>query len=243
MAFLEQPIPHFSWIENEHCIAGFSTRKGGASTGVYASMNTGLHSADNPALVLQNRATFFNALAPQCSIAHLRQIHSAKIVRVDSSFVNDTEADGFFTTQKGVVLSISIADCGSVLFHDKHFSLIAALHCGWRSTRDGIIQNMLAELSSFVDPSELTAYIGPMIAQENYEVGSEFLDYFPKKFLATQNGSLHLDLNGCVEELLKAQGVGSIFNPKIDTYSKPDLFFSYRRDGLTGRMCSFIGLK
>ena len=243
MTYLEQPIAHYSWVNNEHCIAGFSTRKGGASSGVYASMNTGLHSADNHALVLQNRATFFNALAPQCTIANLRQIHSADIVRVDSSFVNDTEADGFFTTEKGVILSISIADCGSVLFHDKHFSLVAALHCGWRGTRDGIIQNMLVQLSKFVDPSELTAYIGPMIAQENYEVSDEFLYYFPKEFLAMQNGSLHLDLNGCVEEILQTQGVGTIHNAKLDTYANPEQFFPYRRDGQTGRMCSFIALK
>lgn len=243
MSFSEQPIPHFSWINNKYCIAGFSTRKGGASSGVYESMNTGLHSQDNQTLVSQNRATFFNALAPKFTIANLHQIHSANIVRVDSSFINDTEADGFFTTEKGIILSISLADCGSVLFHNKNFSIVAALHCGWRGTRDGVIQNMLAQLAPFVAPSELTAYIGPMIQQENYEVGNEFLDYFPKKFLASQNGTLHFNLNGCVEEILQQQGVGTIYNEKLDTYSNQNLFFSYRRDGQTGRMCSFIGLK
>lgn len=243
MIYKETPIPHFSWFENDYCLAGFSTRKGGFSEGVYSSMNTGLHSKDNHDVVLQNRKLFFDSVAPQCKVMNLKQIHSAKIVCVDSSFQNDTEADGFFTTEKGIVLSISIADCGSVLFHDDAFSIIAGLHCGWRGTRDGIVQNMLSELSKLTDIQNLTAYIGPMIQQESYEVGEEFLDYFPHEFLTKRDNSLYLDLNGCVESILRENGVGTIHNAKLDTFSNPDLFYSYRRDGQTGRMCSFIGLK
>lgn len=243
LKYNEKSIPHYEWLANERCVAGFSTRKGGISSGVYASMNTGLHSLDAPENVRTNRQRLFEAVAPGFSIANLHQIHSAKIVEVDENFENDTEADGFFTTRSGILLTISIADCGSVLFHDKDFSVIAGLHCGWRGTRDGIIQTMVEKLSSFAQPQNLTAYIGPMIAQENYEVGQEFHDYFPEKFLIPHGNSLHLDLNSCVASILQECGIGTIHNANLDTFTNPDLFFSYRRDGKTGRMCSFIGKK
>lgn len=243
MIFPESPIPHYSWIDNNQCVAGFSTRKGGVSSGIYESMNVGLHSKDKPENVRENRARFFNAVAPGFKVVNLHQIHSAKVVRVDSSFINDTEADGFYTTERNILLTISIADCGSVIFHDKDFSIIAGLHCGWRGTRDGIIQNMISELSKFVNPQDLTAYIGPMIQKDSYEVGQEFRNYFPEKFLYETGNSLHFDLNARVESILKEENVGTIYNAKLDTFTNPNLFFSYRRDGQTGRMCSFIGKK
>lgn len=235
-------IPHFEWIRNSKCVAGFSTRQGGVSNGVYASMNVGLHSKDLPENVLENRQRFFNVVAPNMRVVNLHQIHSADVVRVTSSFKNDTEADGFFTTERGTLLTISIADCGSILFHDKDFSLIAGLHCGWRGTRDGIIQNMVAELSHLINPQNLTAYIGPMISKENYEVGEEFYDFFPEQYIIRRNNTRYLDLNGRVEDILCETGVGCIYNASLDTFSNPELFFSYRRDGVTGRMCSYIGL-
>ncbi len=243
MQYVETDIPHFEWINNPQCIAGFSTRKGGVSSGVYASMNVGLHSKDEHENVLENRSRLFQQVTPQFKILNLHQIHSADVIRVDASFVNDYEADGFFTTEKGLLLTISIADCGSVLFHDKDFTIIGGLHCGWRGTRDGIIQNMITTLSQFANPQNLVAYIGPMIQKENYEVGAEFRDFFPHKFMEERNNSLYLDLNGCVETILQDCNVGEIHNSRLDTFSNPETFFSYRRDGATGRMCSFIGLK
>lgn len=243
MVYAAEPIPHYVWIDNPQCVAGYSTRLGGLSEGVYACMNTGLHSKDNPDVVRKNRDMFFKATAPGLAVKNLHQIHSAKVVRVDSHFVNDTEADGFYTTEKGLVLSISIADCGSVLFHDDAFSIIGGLHCGWKGTRDGVIQALVKELCQFTQPERLTAYIGPMIQKDNYEVGNEFYDYFPHEFLEKRNGSLYLDLNGRVESLLRKLHIGTIHNANMDTFSNPEMFFSYRRDGITGRMCSYIGLK
>lgn len=243
MQIIETPIPHGLWLDTDTCIAGFSTRKGGVSSGVYESMNTGLHSKDDAKNVKQNRQLFFDVVAPGFRVANLKQIHSADIVRVDSFFCNDVEADGFYTTEKGVILSVSIADCGSVLFHNDDFSLIAGLHCGWKGTRDGIIQNMVKILSGFSHPQSLTAYVGPMIQQENYQVGEEFLGFFPRQFFCQKEGSYYFDLNSCVEQILHDCNVGTVYNAKLDTFSNKDLFYSYRRDGQTGRMCSYIGLK
>ncbi|MCQ2959502.1 MAG: peptidoglycan editing factor PgeF [Bacteroidales bacterium] len=243
LQYKETPLPYFEWLNTNTCIAGFSTRKGGVSQGVYNSMNTGLHSEDKQENIKKNRHLLFNAIAPSLTVSNLRQVHSAKIVEVDDSFVNDSEADGFFTRRKGVMLSISIADCGSILFHDEDFSIIAGLHCGWRGTRDGIIQNMVKILSQYVEPQKIHAYIGPMISGENYEVGKEFLNYFPNDFFSEKNNSLYFNLNKTVESTLQNLNIGTIHNANLDTYSNPELFFSYRRDGKTGRMCSFIGLK
>ena len=168
---------------------------------------------------------------------------SLSMLKDKKDYEKEVQADGFYTTERGVLLTISIADCGSVLFHDDDFTVVGALHCGWRGTRDGVIQNMLRELSQFVEQQKLSAYIGPMISKENYEVGPEFQEYFPTEFLTARNNSLYLDLNGCVEAILREGNVGKIYNAQLDTFSNPDLFFSYRRDGQTGRMCSFIGLK
>jgi len=236
-------VPYFEWIDTTQCVAGFSTRRGGVSQGVYASMNVGLHSKDDHELVVANRKNLFSTVAQELKPVNLHQIHSADIIRVEKDYEKEVQADGFYTTERGVLLTISIADCGSVLFHDDDFTVVGALHCGWRGTRDGVIQNMLRELLQFVEPQKLSAYIGPMISKENYEVGPEFQEYFPTEFLTARNNSLYLDLNGCVEAILREGNVGKIYNAQLDTFSNPDLFFSYRRDGQTGRMCSFIGLK
>ena len=108
MQYVESDIPHFEWLDNPRCIAGFSTRKGGVSSGVYASMNVGLHSKDEHENVLENRSRLFQQVAPQFKILNLHQIHSADVIRADASFINDYEADGFFTTEKGRLLTISI---------------------------------------------------------------------------------------------------------------------------------------
>ena len=193
MQYKECAVPHFEWIDKTQCVAGFSTRKGGLSQGVYASMNVGLHSKDDHELVVANRKKLFSTVAQELQPVNLHQIHSADIIRVEKEYEKEVQADGFYTTERGVLLTISIADCGSVLFHDDDFTVVGALHCGWRGTRDGVIQNMLRELSQFVELQKLSAYIGPMISKENYEVGPEFQEYFPAEFLTARNNSLYLD--------------------------------------------------
>jgi len=235
-------IPYYQYIDSPLCIAGVSTRNGGISKGVYASMNLGLHTADNPLNVQHNRQLFFGTIAPGFSVANMRQTHSNKVVRVDDDFVNDTEGDAFYTSQRGVLLTVSLADCGSVLLHDASFSIIAAVHCGWRGVRDGILEKTISELAAFVKPEELTAYIGPTIQQQYYEVGNEFLDYFPRHYFKESGQKLYCNLNGRIEDIILQTGVGMIMNSRMGTYAVPEHFYSYRRDGATGRFCAFIGI-
>lgn len=235
-------IPYFQYVDSPLCVAGVSTRNGGISKGVYNSMNVGLHTADNPEHVQYNRQLFFGTVAPGFSVAHMRQTHSNTVLCVDSDFVNDTEGDACYTTQKGVLLTVSLADCGSVILHDSSFSIIAAVHCGWRGVRDQIIEKTISELSAFVKPEQLTAYIGPTIQQQYYEVGSEFLEYFPHEYFKENGQKLYFNLNGRIESLLLETGVGMIMNSRMGTFAVPEHFYSYRRDGATGRFCAFIGI-
>lgn len=238
----KQNIPYYQYIDSPLCIAGVSTRNGGVSKGVYNSMNVGLHTADNPNHVQHNRQLFFGTIAPGFSVAHMRQNHTNTVLRVDNDFKNDTEGDAFYTTQKGVLLAVSLADCGSVILHDSSFSIIAAIHCGWRGVRHEIIEKTISELSSFVNPEQLTAYIGPTIQQQNYEVGQEFLAFFPREYFKENGNKLYFNLNGRIEDILIESGVGMIMNSRMGTYAVPEHFYSYRRDGATGRFCAFIGI-
>ncbi|HON52207.1 MAG TPA: peptidoglycan editing factor PgeF [Bacteroidales bacterium] len=237
-----QSIPYFQYIDSPLCIAGVSTRNGGISKGVYSSMNLGTHTADNPTHVQHNRQLFFGTIAPGFTVAYMRQTHSNIVLNVDSDFVNDTEGDAFYTTKKGVLLTVSLADCGSVIIHDDSYSLIAAIHCGWRGVHSQIIEKTISELSAYVKPEKLTAYIGPTIQQQYYEVGKEFLDLFPHSYFKENGEKLYFNLNGRIEDVLLESGVGMIMNSRMGTFAVPEHFYSYRRDGATGRFCAFIGI-
>lgn len=235
-------IPYFQYIESPLCIAGVSTRNGGISKGVYESMNLGTHSADNPENVVHNRQLFFSSVAPGFRVVHMQQTHSNIVLQVNDDFENNTEGDAFFTTQRGILLTVSVADCSSIIFHDDQFSIVAAVHCGWRGVKNKIIENTISNISSYVPAENLTAYIGPTIAQQYYEVGSEFFDYFPHEYIKTTNNKHYFNLNQKIEDVLIDSNIGRVMNSRMGTFGVPEHFFSYRRDGATGRMCAFIGI-
>jgi len=237
-------IEWLPFLQHNQAIIGSSTRIGGKSTGKFQSLNLGLNTQDNVKTIEQNRTLFFNTIAPKMHIVYLNQTHSSCILDADApNFKNFSAADGIFTTQKNKLLCITIADCGSVLFCDEAFTVVCAIHCGWRGVKDGIIQNALKILSEKVDLSTVSAYLGPMIRCAHYEVGKEFLGYFSSEYFSEKNGKLYFDLNNLIINSLLRGGIGSVQDCGYDTFATPELFFSYRRDANTGRMCTFIGLK
>lgn len=236
------PIPYIEFCNHNRCIAGVSTRKGGVSTGNYASLNLGLNTGDNPEHVVENRRRFFETIAPKCTVAYLTQTHSNIVRYVDEHFENGCEGDALFTCTPNIVLSITTADCGAVVLHDKNCTIAAAIHCGWRSLHAHIIEKTIQKMSAFVNPQELIAYIGPAIQQKNYEVGKEFLEFFPAQYIATENGRYFFNINQHIVQSLHNAGVAEIINTKLDTYSQPDDFFSYRRLADTGRISTFVGI-
>ena len=235
-------ISYLELVSNPLCVAGVSTRNGGCSKGNFYSLNVGRNTADSIERVQKNRNALFNAVAPGFKVVYMQQMHSDIVHMVDADFTNNTEGDAFFTQERGILLTIATADCAPIVIHDEDFSIIAAIHCGWRGAQQNIIQKTIAQLGAYVNPELLVAHIGPMIQQDYYEVGAEFLDIFPEEYFKTLHDKYYLNLNTLVEDALVDSDIGRIVNTRIGTFSQPDYFFSYRRDGETGRMLTYIGL-
>ena len=218
---------------------GFFTRRGGASEGLYSSLNCGPGSHDDPDVVIENRRRAVDFLtgkdAPLCT---LHQIHSSKVVIVDKPFQAGAprlRADGLVTKTKGLVLGVLTADCAPVLLADAGAGVIAAAHTGWRGALSGILEGTVAAMESLgAQKQNIRAAIGPCIAQISYEVGEDF--YIP--FMAedpanevyfTKTDKYNFDLEGFIADKLADAGLVNIERLGLDTYTNDGDFFSFRR--------------
>jgi YfiH family protein len=220
---------------------GFFTRKGGVSTGVYASLNGGPGSGDDPVSILENRARIAAHLgASPERLVGLSQIHSAICVTVDPSTRTEAlpQADALVAATPGIALSISTADCAPILFADPIARVIGASHAGWRGALAGVAEATLAAMITQGAAIErIRIAIGPMLSQTHYEVGPEFrgrfLDEDPAnaRFFAVGTRSDHpqFDLPGYLDARLRRAGVTRIENSGLCTYADPARFYSYRR--------------
>ena len=161
---------------------GFFTRTGGVSQGVYASLNGGVGSNDNPEQVAENRARMAQALgvAPERFLTPY-QIHSPDVVAADRPWTADTRprADAIVTREPGLAIGVSTADCGPLLFADAKARVIGAAHAGWRGALTGVIDGTVAAMEKLgAERANITVTLGPTIRQDNYEVGPEFVERF-----------------------------------------------------------------
>jgi YfiH family protein len=219
----------------------FFTREGGVSGGVYAALNGGLGSNDDPALVAENR----RRMAEQLGVApthflNLYQIHSPDAVIATGPWKPGAErpkADALVTRAEGLAIGITAADCGPILFVDPKARVIAAAHAGWKGALTGILESTIDAMEKLgADRSGVVAAIGPLIRQESYEVGPEFVERFIEAdaengrfFLpGERNGHAMFDLAGFIRMRLENAGVLMIDDLGIDTYSD-ERCFSYRR--------------
>ena len=219
---------------------GFFTRRGGASEGIYASLNCGLGSDDDRAHVHENRRRAMREIGlNEDALRTVYQIHSANVVTIENStdITSATKADALVSTQPGIALGVLAADCAPVLMADAQSGVIGAAHAGWRGAVSGVIEATVAAMAGLgAEPSRVTAVIGPCIGQESYEVGAEFPQPFQQqdpandRFFAPRNrdGHLQFDLAGYALSRLAAAGVSSSSALGADTYADEDLF-SYRR--------------
>ncbi|GIU21554.1 MULTISPECIES: peptidoglycan editing factor PgeF [unclassified Shewanella] len=238
-----------AWFIPSGVNLAFSTREGGCSLSPYASLNLGLHVGDDPQKVLANRQLIAEQLKLSANPAWLEQIHSVDVVDADNSQVH--HADGSYTQSKNQVCVVMTADCLPVLLCDENGTEVAAVHAGWRGLCDGIIEVAVNKFSH--KPAELIAYLGPAIGPTAFEVGAEVKAQFEAKHPQTsQLFSDHknaqgeqkymADIQGLAEFRLVLLGVKRIYADKRCTVTEDNDFFSYRRDGVTGRMASFIWL-
>lgn len=216
---------------------GFFTRRGGASSGIFAGLNCGRASSDQSEIVAINRARVAEAMeAPPEALCAISQVHSARAVVADPE-APVPEADGIVTDQPGLVLTVLTADCQPVLFADPEAGVIGAAHAGWRGALDGVLEATIEAMVSLgATREDISAVIGPSISQRAYEVGPEFLEDFMAedpgnaRFFANGEGDRYqFDLPSYGLYRLREAGVGHAEWTRHCTYSDPDRFFSYRR--------------
>ena len=219
----------------------FFTRQGGVSEGLYASLNGGLGSSDDPERVRENRRRMAQALGvPADALVSVHQVHSPDAIVVEKPFSAGPrpKADGMVTDRPGLALAITTADCGPVLFADAEAGIVGACHAGWRGALIGILESTLAAMETLGARRERTvAVLGPTIGPNAYEVGPEFRAQFMEKdegnerFFRPSARAEHFmfDLPAYIVTRLKAAGVGEAADLGLCTYSDEERFFSYRR--------------
>lgn len=219
-------------------------RSGGCSGAPWHSFNLGDHVGNHPAHVEANRALLRRHLPAEP--LWLRQVHGIAAVDADIS-AKMPEADAAYARQAGTVCAVMTADCLPVLFCDRAGSIVAAAHAGWRGLLDGVLEATVAAMR--VPPAELLAWLGPAIGPSCFEVGDEVRTAFVSRdplaaaaFVGHGGGKWLADIYLLARQRLASLGLDSISGGELCTVSDAARFFSYRRDGVTGRMASLIWL-
>ncbi len=236
---------------------GFFSRKGGASSGVFAGLNCGFGSTDQAEVVAINRARVAEALAcPADHLVTVHQVHSAQVITVTAPTEAPLpRADALVSATPGLALSVLTADCQPVLFADHEAGVIGAAHAGWKGALNGVLEATLdAMVALGARRGETVAAIGPTISQRAYEVGEEFLETFldadPDNaafFANGRDGRYQFDLPRYGLDRLRRAGIGRAVWTGHCTYHDEEMFFSYRRsvhrrEADYGRMISSIRL-
>ena len=229
-----------------HIRHAFFTREGGVSDGVYAALNCGFGSRDDPAKVERNRTIAAARLAlPADRLVTCHQVHGTTAITVERPWhrAANPRADAMVTAVPGIALGVLAADCAPVLFADPDARVIGAAHGGWRGALSGVMEATVAAMAAQgADPARICAGIGPCIAQPSYEIGPEFAAAFAaadadsKGFFkpASRPGHFLFDLPGYIAGRLARLGLAAIDRAPHDTAAEEALFFSYRRACLRG---------
>ena len=225
--------------------ACWTQRASGVSQAPFSSFNMGAHVGDKPEHVSANRDKLSQAIG-QASIHWLEQVHGVRVVDVATNYT--LQADASVCRQQNQVCCVMTADCLPVFFCDQQGSQVAIAHAGWRGLANGVIQQTL---NTFADPTQVMAYLGPAISQAAFEVGDDVRDRFlsagahlTAHFLeGNSKGKWMADIYGLARSFLREARVTQIYGGDRCTYTEQSHFFSYRRDGVTGRMANLIWLE
>ena len=240
----------------EHCIipdwpaprqvrALQTTRLGGGSVVPYDSLNLGSHVGDMPLVVAQNRM-LLNTILPSEPV-WLEQVHGTTVANADKADCRP-QADACVARHRMAVCVVMTADCLPVLLCDTEGSVVGAVHAGWKGLAAGVIEATVEAMN--VVPQNLMAWLGPTISQDAFEVGDDVRDAFlqvdlqaSKAFVSGDSGKWFADMYLLARMRLNALGINQICGGDCCTYRDVQRFFSYRRDGVTGRMGTFVWIE
>jgi YfiH family protein len=224
-----------------------TTRAGGVSVGAYAGLNLGAHVGDDAHAVSENRLRLRSTLGLSNEPLWLNQVHGTAVVEAVPHAAPPT-ADASFARSPGQACAVLTADCLPVLFCDRGGTRVAAAHAGWRGLVGGVLGSTLHAMG--VEPVRVLAWLGPAIEQEAFEVGSEVRDQFVARsrdndsaFQPNARGRWQADLYDLARRELARLGVTQIFGGGFRCYADRDRFYSFRRDGTTGRMATLVWMK
>ena len=243
MATLEFLQP--DWPAPPQVRAAMTTRGGGVSVGPYASLNLAAHVGDSNAAVVGNRGRVRAALGLPEEPAWLEQVHGIRVAVLPRP--SSGSADAAVTFTSGSVCAVLVADCLPVFLASRAGDRVGIAHAGWRGLAAGVVEATVAAFGC--DPGELVAWLGPSIGPSAFEVGGEVRETFlardpesAAEFRPGRDGRWLASLTGLARRRLAAAGVAGARGGDLCTYSDPVRFYSYRRDGATGRMAALAWL-
>jgi YfiH family protein len=236
------------WPAPPNVRALFTTRNGGASAGPYASLNLGDHVGDDPLNVEKNRNLLRQFLPGEPM--WLKQVHGTAAVDADNhSCMAPCTGDAAFSRRPGNVCAVLVADCLPILLCDQAGTMVGVIHAGWRGMAEGVIERTLSEIG--VENMRMMAWLGPAIGPDHFEVGDEVRRAFMKDDAKAasaffphprDDAKWFADLFILARQRLAKAGIDQIYGGGQCTFSDSSRFFSYRRDGTTGRMAALIWL-
>lgn len=225
-----------------------TTRLGGMSQAPYNTLNLGDHVQDNHIHVAYNRQ-LLNTFVPTEPV-WMNQVHGTRVIDATLSRCKET-ADAAFTQTKEVVCVTMTADCLPILICDTLGTVVAAIHAGWRSLCEGVVEqtiHTIRERQPHIEPAQLMAWLGPAIGPQAFEVGEEvrrqFIaqDHHAELAFLPHGDKWLCNLTMIARQRLKKLGIVAVFGGHECTYANPEKYFSFRRDGVTGRMATLIWL-
>jgi polyphenol oxidase len=232
------------WPAPKQVKALMTTRQGGVSQGPYGSLNLATHVGDEPQAVAENRSRLRSACQLPGEPFWLSQVHGCTVA--DSALDRPgCEADAVFSSNPGVVCAVMTADCLPLLITDRAGSRVCAVHAGWRGLAQGVIESAVHRMGAEV--GEIMVWLGPAIGPDMFEVGDEVRQIFQDAnsedgvaFRPGRGDRWLADIYQLAHLRLKRLGVGYVGGGGYCTAKQADLFYSYRREGVTGRMASMI---
>ncbi|UTZ31811.1 peptidoglycan editing factor PgeF [Vibrio campbellii] len=235
-----------NWPAPKNVKAFASTRVGGFSTAPYQGLNLGAHVGDDLSIVEKNRDWLAQEAKMPSAPIWLNQTHSTVVAKVSDTTTQVLDADGVFTSSSQVVCSAMTADCLPVLLTNTQGTQVAAVHAGWRGLANGIVENALELFSG-----EVMAWLGPAIGPQAFEVGDDvlqaFVDFDSQAYQAFTprdvEGKWLADMSKLATQRLNKFGITQVFDSGLCTFQHKEDFYSYRRDGVTGRQATFIWIE